>query len=360
MTYAIFSIATNDIAPSGCPGYTYAQYSYQPYIRAPWFQFSEQMIDDASVNGGTHPAFPFLTGHGGANQVNLFGYLGYRQIPDLTLHVQPNIPPQIPNIAFRTFYWRGWPIKAESNYTHTVISRPADKKPLEHADRDFDNRPINVQVGNQANMTMYQLPVNGSIVVKNRQTGSVNTVPGDMVQCRATSSASSIVPGQFSISAVDGMASTKWQPVDASALSALSVELDESDVGTYIGGLRFDWAGEPPRMASVVLHDEHLKMLKARNESHMPQLPNIPGAVTIMEEQDIAISHPYDPAKENIIRVYTGNTTNYTLPEPVQAKRLATLFVWGNQALSNEEMKARNSSGPTVADFVILRDQSKN
>jgi hypothetical protein len=75
MTYAIFSIVANEVSPSGCSSYTYQQYSEQPYARAPWFQFSEQLLDDYTANGGTHPAYPFLTGHGGANQVVLFGYL---------------------------------------------------------------------------------------------------------------------------------------------------------------------------------------------------------------------------------------------------------------------------------------------
>ncbi|KAL8962737.1 MAG: hypothetical protein Q9183_005109, partial [Haloplaca sp. 2 TL-2023] len=76
MTYAIFSIVASEVVPSGCSSYTYQQYSEHPYARAPWFQFSEQLTDDFDTNGGTHPAFPFLTGHGGANQVTLFGYLG--------------------------------------------------------------------------------------------------------------------------------------------------------------------------------------------------------------------------------------------------------------------------------------------
>ncbi|KAL9024643.1 MAG: hypothetical protein Q9196_006362, partial [Gyalolechia fulgens] len=123
MTYAIFSIAASEVDPSGCSSYTYQQYSEHPYARAPWFQFSEQLIDDYTNNGGTHPAFPFLTGHGGANQVTLFGYLGLRLTPDFTLHLNPSLPPQIPNLKYRTFYWQGWPISAISNQTHTTLTR---------------------------------------------------------------------------------------------------------------------------------------------------------------------------------------------------------------------------------------------
>ncbi|KAM0081581.1 alpha,alpha-trehalase ath1 [Fusarium odoratissimum] len=78
MTWAIYSIVADELSPSGCSAYTYAQYSYKPYTRPPFYQLSEQLVDNATVNGGTHPAYPFLTGHGGANQVTIFGYLGLR------------------------------------------------------------------------------------------------------------------------------------------------------------------------------------------------------------------------------------------------------------------------------------------
>jgi hypothetical protein len=43
MTYAIFSIAASSISPSGCSPWTYDVWSSQPYTRAPWFGFSEQV-----------------------------------------------------------------------------------------------------------------------------------------------------------------------------------------------------------------------------------------------------------------------------------------------------------------------------
>ena len=33
-----------------------------------------ELVDDYKTNGATHPAYPFMTGHGGANQVVLFGF----------------------------------------------------------------------------------------------------------------------------------------------------------------------------------------------------------------------------------------------------------------------------------------------
>ena len=104
MTYAIFSIDASYVSPPGCSYYTYQSQSETPYDRPPFFQKSEQINDDYSKNGGTNPAILFLTGHGGANQIHVYGYLGLRLIPDFTLHVNRVLPPQIPNIKCRRIY----------------------------------------------------------------------------------------------------------------------------------------------------------------------------------------------------------------------------------------------------------------
>ena len=146
MTYAIFSIVANEVLDSGCASWTYQQYSEQPYARAPWFQFSEQLTDNFEENGGTHPAYPFLTGHGGANQVVPFGYLGLRLLPDYTLHIDPSLPPQIPHLKVRTIYFHGHPIAATMNYTHTTLSRPSHLPALTTANSTFLHSPIPIQL----------------------------------------------------------------------------------------------------------------------------------------------------------------------------------------------------------------------
>lgn len=78
MTFSVFAADANRLSPSGCAAYTYALRAFLPYLRAPWYQFSEQSVDNPNLNGGTNPAFPFLTGHGGASQVGPFAFLGIR------------------------------------------------------------------------------------------------------------------------------------------------------------------------------------------------------------------------------------------------------------------------------------------
>ncbi|KAL2833756.1 glycosyl hydrolase family 65 central catalytic domain-containing protein [Aspergillus cavernicola] len=350
MTWAIFSIVAGAVSPSGCSAYTYQQYSYAPYARAPFFQLSEQMLDNASMNGGTHPAYPFLTGHGGANQAVLFGYLGLRFLPDDAIHIEPNLPPQIPYVKYRTFYWRGWPISAQSNYTHTVIRRAA-APPLDTADRRFANTSIPVYVGLVDNATVHRLPAQGPLTVRNRQIGTINTIEGNLVQCSPVFSADEFEPGQFPISIVDGATSTRWQPRSSNASSItvnVGVTMDRSQ--TVASGFHFEWAQAPPVNATVIFHNEPLRDIDAVLRSPGPN-ERIVARLTAIKQ-----SRPYDAeaTDANEIQIPVGNTTTIELDEHVNVGRYATLVISGNQAVvaGDEEV------GATVAEWAILGPNS--
>ncbi|GEQ66885.1 hypothetical protein JCM33374_g548 [Metschnikowia sp. JCM 33374] len=78
MTFSIFSIVSSATIDTGCSSESYLLKSIQPFLRGPFAQFSEQSDDHYETNGGTHPAFPFLTAHGGFLQTILMGLLGMR------------------------------------------------------------------------------------------------------------------------------------------------------------------------------------------------------------------------------------------------------------------------------------------
>lgn len=71
MTFPIFSAVSAKLSTSGCSSQSYLHRSIQPFLRAPFAQFLEQNNDDFATNGGTHPAFPFMTAHGGILQAVL-------------------------------------------------------------------------------------------------------------------------------------------------------------------------------------------------------------------------------------------------------------------------------------------------
>jgi trehalose/maltose hydrolase-like predicted phosphorylase len=333
MTYGVFSVVANRESPSGCSSYTYDLYGSQPYTRGPWFQFSEQLIDDWSANGGTHPAFPFLTGVGGANRVSVFGYLGLRLMKD-RLNIDPSLPPQIPQLTFRTIYWQGWPVKAVSNTTHTTLTRKGE--PLSTANSTFANTAIPVTVSIEGT-ELYQLPPNGTITVKNRQIGQTKTVPGNVAQCQPAFSEQDYLPGQFPLGAIDGAVSTKWQPSRANQTASLTVQLPEPFVP--ITELRFDWAQAPPTSYRVLFH----------NLSDIHAVP----PVTVHATDHVEISDPYDPSQADVIRPYMSNTTNVTLDRPVWSARFATLEIVGsrfNEGTANE----KNGTGASVAEFALV------
>ena len=330
MTYAIFSIVASAVDQAGCSSYTYQQYSEQPYARAPWFQLSEQLIDDYTLNGGTHPAYPFLTGHGGANQVTVFGYLGLRLTPDYTLHLDPSLPPQIPHLKYRTFYWQGWPISAIANQTHTTVTRLSQR--LTTANRTFADVSIPVQIGNSKSTT-YQLPPNGSITLPNRNIANITAVAGNIAQCLPVTSPDDYQPGQFPISAVDGAASTKWQPNLSNTSQSITVSL-ATQAFQPITGFFFDWAQSPPTNFTIIFH----------NDSTIDA-----SAVTATVQSNVPVSRPYNATQINLITPYLSNTSNVTLEPAVYSGSYATLSIQGNQA-SN----ATNATGATVAEWAIL------
>lgn len=344
MTYAIFSIVANQVSPSGCSAYTYALYSHHPYVRAPWFQFSEQLIDSFAVTG-FHPAYPFLTGHGGANQVILFGYLGLRLLPTSdALHIDPALPPQVPQVRYRTFYWHGWPISAYSNQTHTTLTREAS---LEGAsgttpNMTYSSSPIPVIVGasGSENTTNYTLAAGGSITVENRQYFSNRTTPGNVLQCQTASSDADFIPGQFPEGAIDGARSTKWQPEFANETASITVSIPEADQGKEVVRIAFDWAQAPAWNYSVSFSN-------SSDEEGQ-----------VVASGDVEISDPLDEDEIVSIVPVQSNTTLFNASSEqngtLVTARYATLTIWGSLFSENATAEDMSGDGATVAEWEII------
>jgi Glycosyl hydrolase family 65 central catalytic domain len=359
MTYGIFSIVASEVSPSGCSAYTYQQYSERPYARAPWFQFSEQLVDNFQINGGFHPAFPFLTGHGGANQVALFGYLGFRLIPDGNLHIDPTLPPQIPQIRYRTFYWNGWPIQASSTHDSTTLIRPSNLPPLSTANSTFATKPIPIIIGAQSNTTTpsYFLPPNGGrVTIPNRTPADIQTVKGNIAQCKKVWSTDPIVPGQFAISAVDGAASTKWQPESAGPEASVTVGLVGH--GQKVKAFYFDWAQAPPVSFTVQFHNGSSSSSGPSGAGYGTPNPSFydpESALTVASQNPVNVSMPFDPESGADVVPYSSNTTLVTLDEPLEiTAKYATLRIRGNQGIVGEDKFNSSEPGAEVAEWGII------
>jgi len=255
MTYSIFAIGANALSPSGCSAHTYTLNALLPYLRTPFFLFTEQVVDDPTLNGNTNPASPFLTGHGGANQIVPFGFLGVRTDQPV-LFLNPSLPPQIPYVKVRTFHYAGTTLSATMNATHTNITRLATTSSIasgnltdRYAGMDFTFR-VGVP-GSDENAVSYNITVNQTLSVPNRLYWQKNTDEGNIVQCLSVTSPEPYSPGQFPEAAIDGATSTHWQPATNETSSIL---IDMSAIPPQkVTGVKFDWGLRPPRHATVYL-----------------------------------------------------------------------------------------------------------
>lgn len=128
----------------GCASYSYFLQSAQPYSRAPYYQcvpfslpsirhrltdfdffdrrFSEQSNDVYATNGGTNPAYTFLTGHGGFLQTLTHGFTGYRSRL-AGLYLDPVLPPQFTNYTVKGLKWRSSSFDINVATANTTITR---------------------------------------------------------------------------------------------------------------------------------------------------------------------------------------------------------------------------------------------
>jgi len=239
------------------------------------------------------------------------------------------MPPQIPNLRFRTFYWQGWPISAYSNQTHTTVTRLGI--PHIGANSTFASSNIPIIIGNNNNQT-YQLKPNGTLIFRNRQIGLIKTVPGNIAQCLPVTSPDDFLPGQFPLSAVDGAASTKWQPTRSNISQSITVALSTI---APISSLYFDWAQNPPVNFTVQFHNS--STINANDVAHTTSITNV------------QISIPYNATEVNLVTPYMANTTNVTLNPPMYSGQYATLTIEGNQA-----NPFNNGTGASVAEWAII------
>lgn len=330
MTYGVFSIVASAASPSGCSAYTYDLYGSIPYARGPWYQYSEQLNDDFTVNGGTHPSFPFLTGMGGANRVAVFGYLGLRLLQD-SFNINPSLPPQIQHLRYRALFWQGHAISAASNATHTTLTRLPPTSALGTANPAYLTAPIPVTIAYDP--SILNLTYTAPLTIPNRNAAANLTIPGNLAQCRpVVSTNATYLPGQFPLAAIDGASSTAWQP-ETDAPASITVELGQAG-WTRIAGFAFEWGADPPATYDVSF----------ANSSGAGVGSSIGGVQ--VAAGNVTISAPYDAANVETLMPLTFNSTNVTLVEPVWGGSFATLTVSGN--LNG------TGTGGSVAEWAII------
>lgn len=195
MTDAIHSIDSSALNAPGCSAYTYMLRSYEPFLRSPYDQFAE-------TRSGSNTGFNFLTGVGGFLQVFEYGYSGLRFTPNQIV-LDPSLSPQLQGVTLTGVQWQGRmftvAIGLQSTQLH-LTSGPA--------------LPVQIPTG--------QLTVapGQSITVPTRRPDLQPTK--DLARCQQVS-ASSSVPGDEPVAAVDGSTATPWMATNPQA--ELTVQL---------------------------------------------------------------------------------------------------------------------------------------
>ncbi|TIA41601.1 hypothetical protein D6C78_01656 [Aureobasidium pullulans] len=334
MTYSLYSISANALSPSGCSSFTYALNGFKAYARAPWYQFSEQQVDNFTTNGGTNPAFPFMTGAGGWHQVGPMGWLGARVVEE-QLILQPALPPQIPYVSLRTVIFGGAGIKATMNHTHTNLTRMDVSTYLPPNSTDiYGNQSMPITIGfSLQDGRNISIALGETVTVENRVYFDNLTAAGNLVQCLPVSSEGEYQPGQFPLAAVDGAASTRWQP---SSPEPASLTIDMQDVEYQpLTGVSFDWGRRPATGARVLVYNSTSGSNSSSTEIHTAAF------------SDIEISMPYDAATNDVVQEYQGNMSYFTFSTPIWSGQYITLEISGCQATGDE-------FGATVAEFNLF------
>jgi hypothetical protein len=323
MTWSMHSISEAQLQTDGCATYTYLLYSVVPYMRLPFFQFSELFEDDASKNGGTEPAFPFLTGHGGYLQIFTHGLTGMRPHPD-ALYLDPTLPPQLSNggVQIKGIKWRGAVLDIDIQTQATTIYR---RKTANSAGPAMGG-PVQIRVGPESPKAMdHLLYIGQTLRIPTRQPHLNGQ--GNHALCKSVSSDEDYVPGNFPLSVVDGSPSSIWRPSSSSKRSNLTV-----DLGKHIKNLRrveISWGVAPPEGFSVSL-----------------QLDDTERWTEVFVMRKISISAPFDPKLAKEVRILNKNMSVGVFDRLSEA-RYVRLTVWGTQGIER-------GTGPTVSEFKIF------
>ena len=177
----------------------------------------------------------------------------------------------------------------------------------------------------------YAIKPLGFLTLENRRTASNTTVTGNIVQCLPVSSPDEYLPGQFPLSAVDGAASTKWEPKFSNVSQSITISLRNQPFQAA-KGFEFDFGSIPPANVTVLFH----------NTSDL-------STAVIALTQKITISNPFKVEDLALIRPYSSNTTSFTLDTPIYTGAYTTLQIQGNLADTQS-----NATGATVAEFAII------
>ncbi|KAK6543414.1 alpha,alpha-trehalase ath1 [Orbilia ellipsospora] len=336
MTWSIYSVVAAALLDTGCQSWTHALQGSQTYLRAPWYTFSEQVDDNFYTNGGTNPAYPFLTGHGGYLQVWTHGYTGFRPMQNV-FYLEPSLPPHLSGgLIYRTIKWQGASFEINIGQENTTIKRVVSRNSgLEY------KGAVPVQIGKKnAKAGIYHLYLNDVLTIPTRLPHkNAPFQPGNIAQCVPVTSNVTWAASHFPLAAVDGSNATTWQPVSKDP-SSITIDLSA--------------AFPPPPDTAQVTSDQHkvreviLTWGSAVPHSWILEMSNDTNTWEhVWGQQNVAIAIPYDPKDYIKPFLNNGNSTSVILDRDYEG-RFVRLTIAGNQLSKDAPY------GATVAEVALI------
>lgn len=345
MTFPIFSVVASTLSPSGCASYSYLKKAVQPFLRAPFAQFSEQNNDNFLVNGGTHPAFPFMTAHGGFLQSVLQGLTGFRY--DFTVNDDSKIErivrfdpvsvPCIPNgVIFDGLVYLNHTLSLSLNNDEFTITNHG---PINGEKSEVDEIKIVIGSRNSKSGT-YTLKVNDSLTIPTFKTVISNE--GSIAECSSAvfTNITEGAYGDLPFLMNDGDNTTHWQPMHNDTPAKVLIDLTSYH---DISNGWINWGDKPPKKWSLSAFDSEMAAKYPDLSSSVDFLSNVDFGnglakyysynnengvsleqsdvfATIIDE-DVPISAPFDSEEYSIVQVPPRfNVTSFELEEKVFAR----------------------------------------
>lgn len=340
MTFPIFSIVLSALSLSGCLSQSHLYKAITPYLRAPFAQFLEQNNDDFATNGGTHPAFPFLTAHGGFLQAILQGFTGMRYGYDLRdnkisrhLTFDPiSLPLFGSGARIEGIKYMNSTLSLNINATHFVI---LNNGPIDGS----EDEELSIRIGDRnPEAGSYTLSAGESLEIPLSK--SDLSSPESICECAAATFIN-ITEGAFGDSPFlinDGDNFTHWQAKYNDTTAKVLVDLKEFK---NITGGEINWGERPPLNFSLSVFEldttwDPYELLASVDFDAPGVLDKYrffkTGKADIMDqdtvfstvvEQNVEISAPFNETLSQEIEVPDFfNTTRFDLDDPLLARYL--------------------------------------
>lgn len=327
MTFPIFSVVSLMLLSGGCASQSYLQKAVQPFLRGPFAQFSEQNNDDYGSNGGTHPAFPFLTAHGGFLQAILQGFLGLRfevkAQSDQYVRVLKLDPLHLATLP-RGFYVDG------IHYMNRTLSFNLTADSLHVSDRGIvkgtstQALSILIETGERIGSREYILKAGSSVLLPLYRLGSGFNLSITECGLATITNITCGMHGDATVSVNDGDNSTHWQAAETVGKLLFDLKEEKELRSGFI-----NWGNRPPLSVSVYSYAGSLELIPEilagvdfGNDLHkkfeFARLSKIVKESSVFHEvysREVDVTAPYNATLENLISVVNKfNVTELVFP----------------------------------------------